>query len=237
MDRIGIRDFDIHWDVLSELDAEPGIVSTQVGVQVGDGIVTLLGNVASLGMKDAAARAAHRVEGVRAVVNLLRVHTPVLDGQDMTDVARTIARMLLGPAGESRDHFEITVSRECVILDGAVRTLAERQGAEQAIRRITGAHDVLNRVVVAPTNVDATAIHGAIERALIHRAQYDARQISVEIDNGTVILRGKVSCSDIRDEAARATVVSGVHHVHNQLMLERHQTSGDLQGFSYMPGD
>jgi osmotically-inducible protein OsmY len=43
----GIRDFDIHREVLSELDWSQDVHSTEVGVQVHSGIVTLSGAVSS----------------------------------------------------------------------------------------------------------------------------------------------------------------------------------------------
>jgi osmotically-inducible protein OsmY len=54
-------------DVMAELAWDPAVRSTDVGVTVRDGIVTLTGHVDTLAEKHAAAQAAQRVDGVHAV--------------------------------------------------------------------------------------------------------------------------------------------------------------------------
>src|SRR5882672_10000171 len=60
-------------DVTFELKWEPKISSSDIGVSVKDGVVTLTGFVHSYFEKDAAEKAAKRVYGVKAVANDLEV--------------------------------------------------------------------------------------------------------------------------------------------------------------------
>ena len=64
-----------------------------IGVAVQDGAVTLTGHVSTYAQKLAAARAAERVYGVKAVANDLKVK---LSGapRDDSDIARAIAHVL-----------------------------------------------------------------------------------------------------------------------------------------------
>ncbi|WP_431273075.1 BON domain-containing protein [Variovorax ureilyticus] len=58
-------DAQLRSDVQAELDWDPAINSTQIGVIAADGIVTLTGHVASHAEKHAAEAAARRVRGSR----------------------------------------------------------------------------------------------------------------------------------------------------------------------------
>lgn len=57
-------DAQIHHDVLQELHLDAHVDETEVGVQIGHGVVTLTGSVGSNARKMAAEEAAHRVVGV-----------------------------------------------------------------------------------------------------------------------------------------------------------------------------
>jgi osmotically-inducible protein OsmY len=62
------NDLQIQRDVIAELDREPAVDSTTIGVEVHHGVVKLAGSVRHPVSKDEAERAAHRVSGVTAVV-------------------------------------------------------------------------------------------------------------------------------------------------------------------------
>ena len=87
-------DAQIRDDVIEELRWDPQIIEPDaIGVAVMDGAVTLTGHVPSFAEKLAAARAAERVYGVKAVANDLKVK---LAGspRDDSDIARAIAHVL-----------------------------------------------------------------------------------------------------------------------------------------------
>ena len=67
-------DAEIRDDVINELQWDPQVTEPEaIGVAVKDGAVTLTGHVPSYAEKLAAARAAERVYGVKAVANDLKV--------------------------------------------------------------------------------------------------------------------------------------------------------------------
>lgn len=63
-----IEDSDLRRRVIAELDREPSIDASQIGVAVKDGIVTLTGTVLTYPERKNAEKVASRVAGVRAVV-------------------------------------------------------------------------------------------------------------------------------------------------------------------------
>lgn len=87
-------DTQIQQDVLAELKWEPRVQSTEIGVTVKDGIVTLTGFVDSYMKKWAAEEAAHRVRGVKAVANDIEVRLPSSSERTDADIAAAAVRAL-----------------------------------------------------------------------------------------------------------------------------------------------
>jgi osmotically-inducible protein OsmY len=218
----GIRDFDIHREVLSELDWSQDVHSTEVGVQVNNGIVTLAGTVSSSRKKVIAVEAAHRVEGVRAVVDAMIVHLPAFDGDSDAEVARNAVNALNGLGREAIDHIRVTISAGCVTLGGQVRTRSERLEAEQHLRSVAGVTDIINGISVVGADLDINSIHSSIEHSFQHLAQQAARRISIETDGSKVVLKGTVVTWAERDEAERAALAAGATSIENQIQVYPH---------------
>jgi osmotically-inducible protein OsmY len=69
-------DAQLKQSVLSELNWEPSVESAHIGVTAKDGVVTLMGHVATYAQKHAAETAARRVKGVSAVAEEIEVKLP-----------------------------------------------------------------------------------------------------------------------------------------------------------------
>jgi hypothetical protein len=102
-------DEEIQQDVLDELDWDPEVEVTDVGVTVHDGVVTLTGTVDSFLKKWAAERAALRVEGVRAVVNHIEVVPRGLGVRTDEDIARAVALAFEENPAIPHDRIKIRV--------------------------------------------------------------------------------------------------------------------------------
>ena len=87
-------DLTIKKHVEEELQYEPILNPSAIGVAVKDGIVTLTGKVSNLAQKYAAARAAIRVSGVRAVANEMEVALLPADIRTDEDIARSAVNAL-----------------------------------------------------------------------------------------------------------------------------------------------
>jgi osmotically-inducible protein OsmY len=113
-------DAEIGDDVINELYWDPQVTEPEaIGVAVRDGAVTLTGPVPSYAEKLAAARAAERVYGVKAVANDLKVQFSRAPRED-SDIARAIAHILEWNVQIPEGKVHARVENGWVTLDGEV---------------------------------------------------------------------------------------------------------------------
>ena len=71
-----MSDESLRQSVLDELEFEPTVNATKIGVTVDNGVVTLTGHVGSYAEKIAAERTVQRVKGVRGIAEEIEVRYP-----------------------------------------------------------------------------------------------------------------------------------------------------------------
>lgn len=208
----------IRADVEAELDFDPRIDATGIGVAVKDGIVSLTGHVPDLPQVMAAERAAQRVRGVKAVTHDLRVRLPGLFQHADDAIALRAANMLKWSVG-STPGIKIAVHAGWVSLSGTVAWGYERQKAEHAIRQLGGVVGITNAITVKPT-VKPFKVKEAIAAALRRNADIDSTRIDVSVDGSEVILTGSVKGWNERklvEDAAWA--IPGISEVRDRITL------------------
>ena len=212
------NDEQIQKDVLAELKWDARVAPNEIGVAVKDGIVTLTGMVDSFAKKWAAEEAAHRVRGVKALANDIKVKLPASSERTDDDIARAVVHGLEWDAFIPIDRLDVTVSQGWVTLKGDVEWQYQKQDAERVVRRIQGVKGVSNLITVKP-RVLPTELKQKIEEALIRSAKTDAQRIVVETQGSKVILKGTVRSWAEREEAEQvAWNAPGVTEVDSRIV-------------------
>jgi osmotically-inducible protein OsmY len=207
-------------EVLNELECEPSINATRIGVAVKDGVVTLSGEVESYHEKVEAERATLRVEGVKGIASEIEIHLPGTSHRSDADIARVALDTLQWNSSVPPGRIKVIVKKGWVTLEGDVDWGYQKTAAEDAVRRLRGVVGVSNQVAVKARPTSA-GIKTRIEQALKRNAEVDANRISAEVTDSTVILRGTVRSWSEKQEAERVAWTSpGVSSVQNRLVLE-----------------
>jgi osmotically-inducible protein OsmY len=197
------QDKSVREDVMSELDWEPVVRSTEIGVGVKDGIVLLSGVVDSHAAKRAVERAAGRVRGVRAVSSQLEVKPVGRAERTDADIAWAAANALAWNALVPPERVSVNVSKGWIVLEGAVERRFQKIAAEDAVADLAGVAGVTNLIAVRPS-IPPRELKGEIETALNRAADLDARRIVVEVEGDCARLWGCVGSVSQREAAERA---------------------------------
>ena len=212
-------DEEIQRDILEELKWDTRVRPNEVGVAVKDGVVTLTGWVDSYLKKMAAEEAAHRVRGVKAVVNDIEVRLPSSAERTDEDLAKAALNALQWEAGVPADKLEVTVSHGWVTLKGEVEYGYQKREAERAVERLSGVRGVINLIRVKP-GLSPTDLKQKIEQALVRNAELDASRITVEVQGSKVILHGTVrSYAEKKAAEEAAWAAPGVSEVENHITI------------------
>jgi osmotically-inducible protein OsmY len=210
---------EIRDDVIDELRWDPQIPEPDaIGVAVTDGAVTLTGHVATYAQKLAAARAAERVKGVKAVANEIKVELAGM-GRDDADIAAAIARILDWDVQIPEGTVHARVENGWVILAGEVGYDFQRREVERMVRNIRGVLGVTNTITVEPP-VHPERIEAMIEDAFKREAEIDARHVRVEVSDHTAKLYGHVhSLKEAQAAKTAAASAPGVAQVESHLVV------------------
>lgn len=207
-------------DVLDELAWDGHVRANEIGVSVKDGIVTLTGAADSYLARMAAQDAAHRVHGVRAVVNEITVRLPAFAERTDEDIARATLNTLAWDAAVPMDRLEITVTEGWVTLRGEVQWHFQREAAERVVRRLSGVRGITDLISVQPQPMP-TDIHRQIEQALLRNAEVNAKRVQVEVKDSVAVLTGSVGSYVEKQAAVRAALAApGITAVENHIVVE-----------------
>ena len=202
--------------VMRQLEWDPEVDASEIGVAARSGAVTLTGFVDSYVGKLAAERGAKRVRGVRAVANdiAVRLKLPRTDA----DIARDAA-FALNLRDSVPKNVKALVHNGHITLTGAVDWMFQKTQAEQLVRHIPGVVGVLNHIQVLP-RAGVRDIQKRIVHALHRSADVNARQVEVKVDGDVAILTGTVGSWLQRESAERAAgSAPGITRVENRIMI------------------
>ena len=206
-------------DVTMELEWDPAIHATQVGVAVKNGVVTLTGHLDTFAEKFAVEKAVSRVQGVQAIAVELDVKLAPGHKRSDSEIAAAVESALKWHAQVPADRIKVVVERGWVTLKGEVDWDYQRFSASKAVRALTGVVGVSNLVTLKPTVVPLN-LSLRIREALKRHAEREARDISVEVHGSMVTLRGKVDSLAERSAVfGAAWSAPGISSVVNELTV------------------
>jgi len=212
-------DAQLKTDILSELEFEPSVKATDIGVLVKDGTVTLNGYATSYGEKYNAVTATKRVAGVTAIADDIEVKFPDSMRRTDGDIAATADAAIKWSTSVPKDSVQVIVRDGWITLEGAVEWWYQRNSAEDLVQYLSGVAGVSNNIAIKPV-LSAADIAVSIKAAFERSSLLDATKIQVETSGSQVTLRGKVRNYAEREEAERvAWAAPGAYSVDNQISV------------------
>jgi len=213
-------DKQLQCDVIDELQYEPSVDATKIGVTVQNGIVSLSGTVANYAETYRAIDAAERVAEVKAVTNGIKVELPSMHQRDDADIAQAVVNALKWHVWVPHDAIKVKVEQGWVTLEGTVDAKFRRESADNAVRYLTGVKGLTNLIIVNQPAISSSEVKTKIENALRRATELEAKHINVEVNGNKVILRGHVRSWAERGDAKRAAwAAPGVGQVEDHLTI------------------
>jgi osmotically-inducible protein OsmY len=214
-------DSELQRDVQNELYWSHSVTAAEIGVTARDGVVTLTGDVPSYFEKVEAEHVTHRVAGVMAIAQEMRVKLPALSERTDTDVAQSALSALASNAAVPRDHTRVLVEDSWVTLTGRVDWYFQKMAAGEAVRHLLGVKGVTNAITLTPRNAaNATEIKTGIEEALKRNAMLATHTISVTVHEDQVTLQGNVHFWEQKEVAREsAWAAPGVSAVEDNIVV------------------
>ena len=214
-----MSDMSLRQNVLDELEFNPAVDATKIGVAIDKGVVILSGHVGSYAEKIAAERIVQRVKGVRGVAQEIEVRYPNENRNADDEIAQRAAKILEWDSTVPPGKIKVKVEKGWITLSGEAEWQFQRQAAEAAVRKLSGVSGVMNMITVRP-RVDAVNVKHRIEDALKRSAELQADAIRVAVAGGRVTLEGKVRAWRERNVAEQAAwAAPGVVAVEDRLTI------------------
>jgi osmotically-inducible protein OsmY len=140
-------DPDIARAIVEALRWNVSVPSDRIKAKVEKGWVTLEGDVDWYYQREAVERAVRSITGIRGITNLVTVRARPAPEEIKAKIKEALQRA----AQLDADRIQIEVDGSKVILNGTVRSYAEKRDAERAVRNAPGVTEVENRLVVDPS--------------------------------------------------------------------------------------
>jgi osmotically-inducible protein OsmY len=219
MSTISLTDVDVRVRdrVRRQLDWDPEVDASGIGVAAKTGVVTLTGYIDTCAAKLAAERAVKRVRGVKGVANDLEVRLKI--GRTDADIARDAVRAL-ELRGTVPETIQVAVHDGHITLTGKAGWVYQARHAERAVRHLKGVRGVFNHIEVADGAAVRDVRHRIVE-ALHRNADLDARHVAIDVFGDVALLTGSVATWQQRETAEGAAASApGITRVKNEILVE-----------------
>ena len=207
-------------DVQDAIKWEPLLRSSDIGVSVKEGIVTLTGTVDGYSKKAEAEEAARNVSGVKVVVEKIEVVFSDANQKGDNEIASEIMNAFKWHWDIPNDKVSVKVEDGWVTLTGELEWNYQKEAAKKTVSNLVGVKGIVNNIMIMTLSKDRTEKEG-IENAIERDGRIDNRTIEVEVINNTVTLKGIVDSWYQKKETERiAWNAPGVKQVQNDLIVD-----------------
>lgn len=207
-------------EVIQELEWEPNIDATGIGVAVRDGVVTLSGRVGTYYEKLLAEKAVSRVRGVKAVVENIRTEVSQQNIRSDENIADAALNHLRSHSQIPFETITLKVEDGFITLEGEVEWNFQKEAAQKAIQFLTGVKGVKNDIRIKASSQPAD-IREKIKNSFQRNALLDADHIKVKVDGHKIILSGYVQSWIEKKQAEKiALYAPGITSVENNILVK-----------------
>jgi len=159
------------------------------------------------------------VAGVKAMAVELDVKLSTTHARSDTEIAQAALHSLRWHTWVPSERLQVEVDQGWVTLSGDVDWQYQLVSAEQSVRNLLGVRGISNRIVLKP-HISNQNISEQISAALARHAKREAERLQINVDKGTVTLKGSVDSLAERDAVIGAAYgTRGVAKVIDQLNI------------------
>jgi osmotically-inducible protein OsmY len=216
---LGFQTRNLEIELSKSLEEHELLDVSELDVRVRGGIAFIEGTVPNLKQKRLAGEMAGQVEGIRDVINMLRVTPlPVIDDESLK---KHIMRLLTRNHKIDKSRISINVINGIVYLGGFVRTATEKRLAEQEVWAAAGVRDIVNKIgVLSATPKSEMQVIGEILQSFSECLGLDLSKLVVELKDGIAHISGTVPSDYMKGAAEElATWTPSVKRVVNELKV------------------
>jgi osmotically-inducible protein OsmY len=221
MEDVMCKSNSLYTDIMNKLKFDPDINESNITIAIKDeGIIILGGKVGSYIEKKLAEEAVEKINTVKAVANEIDVVPSINYQKTDVEIAEAVVHALYWTYLVPDQNIKVSVDKGRITLTGNVEYNYQKEYALKAVQGLSGITFINNHIKVTPI-ISPFEVKSKIIQEFERNARIDARNITVEVDDNEVILKGNVRNFDERREARNAAwSISGVTSVVDLLGIE-----------------
>ncbi len=184
---------EIRQKIIAHLKWDNRIDASMINVDIIGNSVVLSGYVKSASERDAAEYDVRSIPGVIKIENKLEIRLEEIERHSDDQIAWNVKSMLTLNAEIDDNKIDISVNKSIVILKGSVDQYWKKTRTEELVSTVPGVIGVINTLTVVHTQIPFDqSIAQDIMKALERIGTINLEAITVEVEGGRVVLRGKV---------------------------------------------
>lgn len=221
---VGPDDDTIALNVKEALHQDPRVLASEIQVSTEKGIVRLSGTAWNLADKRYAELEAKKVNGVRGVIDEIKVEPAY---RPDTDILQDVRRRLMDSSTIHSPGVGITVLNGEVALQGTVASWTEMRQAELLAGEVMGVKAVRSHLAIeARRKRPDNQIRKDVEATLQRDVYLTGLPIKVSVEKGIVTLKGEVGNAYQKERAWEDAWIDGVTSVKDQTTVEWWEDQG-----------